>query len=189
MSAEVLFAVDTAILASLVASDVHPHYPISHSRRDLWDPNDNRSRGRIGTAALVEKDCLPCDGMRVALALHRGAYGAMAHGLRPGRRPESAPDGWIWRGALGRWMTCVCVGVGVGDGAMRSMPPHGASLLGPSRADRPRRAASTRHLALPSQQSALSSCCGFSNNLPKTWSSCLDSDGVSVRPEGTASWL
>lgn len=25
---------------ALVASDVHPHYPISHSRRDLWDPND-----------------------------------------------------------------------------------------------------------------------------------------------------
>lgn len=25
---------------ALVTSDVHPHYPISHSRRDLWDPND-----------------------------------------------------------------------------------------------------------------------------------------------------
>lgn len=36
-----LFAVDTPIPAwALVASDVHPHYPISHSRRDLWDPND-----------------------------------------------------------------------------------------------------------------------------------------------------
>lgn len=27
------------MMQALVASDAHPQYPISHSRRDLWDPN------------------------------------------------------------------------------------------------------------------------------------------------------
>lgn len=59
----------------------------------------------------------------------------------------------------GRWMTCVCVGRwrwrwsdGIEGDARQPCPPHGASLLGPSRADRPRRPPAS--LALPSQQSA-----------------------------------
>jgi len=76
MSADVLFAVDTVTLALAAGIGGQRHAPALPDQplpKGFVGSQRRRSRGRIGTAALVEKDCLPCDGTRVALALHRGA--------------------------------------------------------------------------------------------------------------------
>lgn len=140
-----LFAVDTPILAWAAGQRRASALPDQPLPKDLWDPNDKAVRVvELGRQLWLRRIAFHATGCAwlwlFCIAALREPQQMVA-----GRAMDDLRLCWRWRWRW-RWSD------GVEGDARQPCPPHEASLLGPSRADRPRRPPAS--LALPSQQSA-----------------------------------